>query len=126
MTLVFCQKVFIVLLQVFKLINDKLNQAVFIRRHIHEIEVIPQKIFDRLHSCRRYHLSLGNLRLPDLALFPEHVRKLRIIRLHRGTGILNRHLLPYNQQSHDSRNIDLTPSIRNRLVSFLNIRHGSR
>ena len=83
MTLVFCQKVFIVLLQVFKLINDELDQAVFIRRHIHEIEVIPQKIFNRLHPCCGYHLSLGNLRLPDLTLLSQHIRKLRIVRLHR-------------------------------------------
>ena len=66
---------FVIMLQlVSELIGNKFNQTVFVRRNIHDIEVIPQKVPHSLHfGCRYYH-ALANGCFTHLTLFAEHVR----------------------------------------------------
>ena len=49
-----------------------------------------------------------------------------MVRLYRGSCILDCDFLVDDEKRHYSSNIDLTPSIRNRLISALHIRHGCR
>ena len=46
----------------------------FVRRNIHDIEVIPQKVPHSLHFGCRYHHALANGCFTHLTLFAEHVR----------------------------------------------------
>ena len=66
---------FVITLQlVSELIGNKFNQTVFVRRNIHDIEVIPQKVPHSLHFGCRYHHALANGCFTHLTLFAEHVR----------------------------------------------------
>ena len=109
-----------------KSLDDKCNQAVLITWNIHYIKVFPQKLSRLFHFAERNHLPFGNTGSSNLTLFTQHIRQFRIIRLNGRSGILNRNFLLINQSCGNRSNINLTPTIRNCLITALDICHRSR
>ena len=108
-----------------KFLHDVSYQAIFIVRYIHYIKVLTQKFFCRTHLGGRDNLTLRNTGLSNLILFPEHVRKSRIVRLYCFSTVFDGNLLLVNQHRSNYSNINFPPAIRNSLITTLDISHGS-
>ena len=114
-------------IKVFLLLSEFLfnfsYKAIFIIWNTHHIEVITHNFLYSLHLRSCNDLSLGDGCLANFTLLTEHIQELRIIRLYSCSTILDGNFLLINKHSSHISNINLSPTIRNSLISALNICH---
>ena len=106
-----------------EVLRDEVHEAVLVLRDAHHFEVFLEEL-RRFLDLRLVHLAaLGDGRLADLRALAEVVDDVRVVRAHRVAGALQRHRLLPEQLADDRRDVDLAPTIRNRLVAALDLRH---
>ena len=104
----------------------KANQAIFIIRHIHNIEILTEHFFYIPHHGSGNGFTFANGSLADFTLFTEHIRQFRVIRLNGIACIFDGYFLGINQLCRNRSNVDFLPAIRNCTVFALHICHRSR
>ena len=126
MAAIAAKQAFVMSLFLGEFLHNMQDKAIFILRHIHFVEVIPQEFSYGTDFLGRNHHTLGNAGLACFALLAEHVDKLGVGGLNGCTAIFDGDFLVADKSCHHIGNVDFLPAKGHSLIFALDICHSCR